>query len=184
MLPALIRKFHDAKVAGSPEVEVWGSGSPMREFLHVDDLADACLFLMEHYSDDSHINVGTGVDLSIRDLAEKVRDVVEPARRAGLRHARSPTARRARCSTSARCAVSAGRPRSGWTQVSRVPTGGSLINNPLRSSFAGSMRFPRLQAELPSLRNRDTENTNRPAHRDRDELPGARTIATSRPGSA
>jgi GDP-L-fucose synthase len=78
VLPALIRKFHDAKVTGSPTVEVWGSGSPMREFLHVDDLADACLFLMEHYSDDSHINVGTGVDLSIRDLADKVRRVVYP----------------------------------------------------------------------------------------------------------
>jgi GDP-L-fucose synthase len=78
VLPALIRKFHDARVAGRSEVEIWGTGSPMREFLHVDDLADACLFLMENYSDDSHINVGTGVDLSIRELAEKVRDVVHP----------------------------------------------------------------------------------------------------------
>ncbi len=78
VLPALIRKFHDAKASGSDEVEVWGTGSPMREFLHVDDLADACLFLMEHYSDDSHINVGTGVDLSIRELAEKVRQIVNP----------------------------------------------------------------------------------------------------------
>jgi len=78
VLPALIRKFHDARQAGRPEVEIWGTGSPMREFLHVDDLADACVFLMENYSDDSHINVGTGVDLSIRELAEKVRDVVHP----------------------------------------------------------------------------------------------------------
>jgi GDP-L-fucose synthase len=78
VLPALIRKFHDAKVTGADTVEIWGTGSPMREFLHVDDLADACLFLMEHYSDDGHINVGTGVDLSIRELAEKVRDVVHP----------------------------------------------------------------------------------------------------------
>ena len=78
VLPALIRKFHDAKVSQTPSVEVWGSGTPMREFLHVDDLADACLFLMEHYSDDSHLNVGTGVDLSIRDLADKVRRVVYP----------------------------------------------------------------------------------------------------------
>ena len=76
VLPALIRKFHDARLAGRQEVEIWGTGSPMREFLHVDDLADACLHLMEHYSDDLHINVGTGVDLSIRELAEKVRDVV------------------------------------------------------------------------------------------------------------
>lgn len=78
VLPALIRKFHDAKVAGVGEVEIWGTGSPMREFLHVDDLADACVHLMEHYSDESHINVGTGVDLTIRALAEKVRDLVHP----------------------------------------------------------------------------------------------------------
>lgn len=79
VLPALIRKFHDAKHSGGTAVEIWGTGSPMREFLHVDDLADACVFLMENYSDDMHINVGTGVDLSIRELAEKVRDVVYPA---------------------------------------------------------------------------------------------------------
>jgi GDP-L-fucose synthase len=78
VLPALIRKFHDAKQSGGKEVEIWGTGSPMREFLHVDDLADACVFLIENYSDDMHINVGTGVDLSIRELAEKVRDVVYP----------------------------------------------------------------------------------------------------------
>ena len=78
VLPALIRKFHDAKVSGATEVEIWGTGSAMREFLHVDDLADACLHLMRHYSDDSHINVGTGIDLSIRDLAEKIRDLVYP----------------------------------------------------------------------------------------------------------
>jgi len=78
VLPALMRKFHDAKQSGAPDVEIWGTGSPQREFLHVDDLADACLFLMENYSDDLHINVGTGVDLSIRALAEMVRDVVYP----------------------------------------------------------------------------------------------------------
>ena len=78
VLPALIRKFHEARTMDSPEVEVWGTGSPMREFLHVDDLADACVFLMENYSDDEHINVGTGIDISIRDLAEMVRDIVCP----------------------------------------------------------------------------------------------------------
>jgi GDP-L-fucose synthase len=78
VVPALIRKFHDAKVASAAEVEVWGTGTPMREFLHVDDLADACVYLMKHYSDDSHINVGTGVDITIRELAETVRDVVYP----------------------------------------------------------------------------------------------------------
>ena len=78
VLPALIRKFHDAKVSAATQVEIWGTGSPMREFLHVDDLADACLFLMEHYEEKGHINVGTGEDLSIRALAELVRDVVYP----------------------------------------------------------------------------------------------------------
>ncbi|MDD5564076.1 MAG: GDP-L-fucose synthase [Thermoanaerobaculaceae bacterium] len=81
VLPALMRKFHDAKVAGRPEVVIWGTGAPRREFLHVDDLADACLFLMERYDGDLHINVGTGVDLSIRELAEMVRDVVHPGAR-------------------------------------------------------------------------------------------------------
>jgi len=78
VLPALIRKFHDAKLSGAASVEIWGTGSPMREFLHVDDLADACLHLMNNYSEDIHVNVGTGVDLSIRELAEKIRDLVYP----------------------------------------------------------------------------------------------------------
>ena len=78
VLPALIRKFHDAKAEGRGEVVIWGTGSPRREFLHVDDLADACLFIMEYYDRDLHINVGTGEDLSILELAEMVRDVVFP----------------------------------------------------------------------------------------------------------
>lgn len=78
VLPALMRKFHDAKVNGTGDVEIWGTGSPMREFLHVDDLADACVHLMLHYSDAMHINVGTGDDLTIKALAEKVRDLVHP----------------------------------------------------------------------------------------------------------
>ena len=78
VLPALMRKFHDAKLAGDTDVTVWGSGRPRREFLHVDDLASACVFLMRHYDDEPHINVGTGDDLSIRELAEMVRDVVYP----------------------------------------------------------------------------------------------------------
>ena len=81
VLPAFIRKFHDAKVGGATEVEIWGTGSAKREFLHVDDLADACLHLMQNYSDPMHINVGTGLDLSIRELAEKVRDLVYPQAR-------------------------------------------------------------------------------------------------------
>ncbi|MFW2334692.1 GDP-L-fucose synthase, partial [Ilumatobacter sp.] len=78
VLPALIRKFHDAKSTEANTVEVWGTGSAFREFLHVDDLAAACLFLIEHYDGESHINVGTGVDLSIRELAETIRDLVNP----------------------------------------------------------------------------------------------------------
>jgi GDP-L-fucose synthase len=78
VVPALIRKFHEAKLAGRPGVVIWGSGSPRREFLHVDDLADACLFLMRHFDDEAHINVGTGEDLTIRALAELVGKVVYP----------------------------------------------------------------------------------------------------------
>lgn len=75
VLPALIRKFHEAKMSGKPEVEIWGTGSPKREFLHVDDLAAACVYLMENYSGDQHVNVGTGEDISIRDLAQLVMEL-------------------------------------------------------------------------------------------------------------
>ena len=82
VIPALMRKFHEAKLAaqrGEPnEVSVWGTGSAMREFLHVDDLASACLYLMEHYSQAGHINVGTGIDMPIRELAETIGAVVNP----------------------------------------------------------------------------------------------------------
>ncbi|MGQ0629515.1 MAG: GDP-L-fucose synthase family protein [Sporichthyaceae bacterium] len=72
VLPAMIRKFHDAKVAGAPSVALWGTGTPRREFLHVDDLAIACLLLMERYESPDPINVGTGADITIRELAERV----------------------------------------------------------------------------------------------------------------
>ncbi len=78
VLPALIRKFHDAKAEGRREVTIWGTGAPRREFLHVDDLADACLYLMRHYDAAQHINVGTGEDLTIRELAETVASIVYP----------------------------------------------------------------------------------------------------------
>ena len=81
VLPALMRKFHEAKLQGAREVTIWGSGTPRREFLHVDDLADACVFLMRRYSDARHVNVGTGEDLTIRELAELVREVVHPSAR-------------------------------------------------------------------------------------------------------
>lgn len=78
VLPMLMRRFHEAKLAGDPQVTVWGTGNPMRELMHVDDLADACLFLMDNYDDAQHVNVGTGEDTTIRELAETVRDVVYP----------------------------------------------------------------------------------------------------------
>lgn len=76
VLPALIRKFHEAKVNGSPEVVIWGSGSPMREFLFADDLADACFYLMENYNEATLINIGTGEDLTIKDLALLIKKTV------------------------------------------------------------------------------------------------------------
>lgn len=76
VLPALIRKFHEAKMGGDKSVEVWGTGAPRREFLYVDDLADACLYLMNNYDGDNIINVGVGRDQSIRELAEMVGEVV------------------------------------------------------------------------------------------------------------
>jgi GDP-L-fucose synthase len=76
VLPALIRKFHEAKVTESATVTVWGTGSPRREFLHVDDMADASVFLMESYSDEGFLNIGTGEDITIRELAELVKAAV------------------------------------------------------------------------------------------------------------
>jgi GDP-L-fucose synthase len=76
-LPALIRKFHDAKMEGNNVVTVWGSGTPRREFLHVDDLADACLFIMKHYDENEMINIGVGKDITISELSELIKQIVE-----------------------------------------------------------------------------------------------------------
>ncbi|GFN29865.1 GDP-L-fucose synthase family protein [Paenibacillus xylaniclasticus] len=76
VLPALIRKIHEAKLSDAPEVEIWGTGTPRREFLHSDDLADACLFLMNNYEDSEIINVGVGEDISIKELAELIQRIV------------------------------------------------------------------------------------------------------------
>ena len=76
VLPALLRKFHTAKIENKPEIEIWGTGSPMREFLHVDDLADACYFLMQNDNDSTLINIGCGEDISIKDLALLVKEIV------------------------------------------------------------------------------------------------------------
>ena len=76
VLPALLRKFHEAKLAGAPSVTLWGSGTPLREFLHADDLADALVFLLKTYSGHDHVNVGSGVEVTIRDLATTIARVV------------------------------------------------------------------------------------------------------------
>ena len=76
VLPALIRKFYEAKINNIPSVEIWGTGSPKREFLHVDDLASASIYLMLNYSDDQHVNVGTGEDVSIKELALMVKEII------------------------------------------------------------------------------------------------------------
>jgi GDP-L-fucose synthase len=75
VLPALIRKFHEAKIAGNAEVILWGTGSPRREFLHVDDLAEAAIFLMENYDEEGIVNVGTGKDISIKELAVMIKEI-------------------------------------------------------------------------------------------------------------
>jgi len=75
VLPALLRKFHEAKMNNEPFVEVWGTGSPLREFLHVDDLAQASYFLMQEYNEPGHINVGSGSEVSIKELAEMIKDI-------------------------------------------------------------------------------------------------------------
>ena len=76
VFPAMIRKFHEAKVRGDKEIKLWGTGSPYREFLHVDDLADACLFLMENYNQNEIINIGSGKDLTIKDLALLMKNII------------------------------------------------------------------------------------------------------------
>ena len=76
VMPAMIRKFHEAKVNNAPSVELWGTGTPLREFLYVDDMADACVFLLENYSGEQHVNIGTGVEVTIKELAETVKRIV------------------------------------------------------------------------------------------------------------
>ena len=76
VMPAMIRKFHEAKVNNAPQVELWGTGTPLREFLYVDDMADACVFLLENYDGEQHVNIGTGKEVTIRELAEIVKSAV------------------------------------------------------------------------------------------------------------
>jgi len=123
VLPALIRRFHEARLRGDDEVVVWGSGSPKREFLHCDDLANAVVLLMKTYESEELVNIGCGQDITIRELAELVSKVVGFA---GRLTRPSRTGRRASCSTSVASLASVGRRRSRWRKVSRIPTGGSL----------------------------------------------------------
>ena len=76
VMPAMIRKFHEAKKNNAPSVELWGTGTPLREFLYVDDMADACVYLLENYDGEEHVNIGTGKEVSIKELAETVREAV------------------------------------------------------------------------------------------------------------
>lgn len=76
VMPAMIRKFHEAKINNAPSVELWGTGSPLREFLYVDDMADACVFLLENYEGEEHVNIGTGKEVTIKQLAETVKKTV------------------------------------------------------------------------------------------------------------
>ena len=76
VLPAMIRKFHEAKLSNAPSVELWGTGTPLREFLYVDDMADACVFLLENYDGEQHVNIGTGKEVTIKELAEMVKKTV------------------------------------------------------------------------------------------------------------
>ena len=98
VVPALMRKLHEARLAGAPSVPVWGTGSPRREFLHVDDLADACVFLLRHYSAELPINVGCGADLTIAELGGHHRATSSATRASSPSTPPSPTARRASCS--------------------------------------------------------------------------------------
>ena len=77
VLPALIRRFHEAKIARAKKVVVWGTGMPKREFLFSEDLADACIYLMKNYNDDEIVNIGTGIEVTIRELAEAVKEVID-----------------------------------------------------------------------------------------------------------
>ena len=120
VLPALLRRFHEAKVAGAPEVVVWGSGTPRREFLHADDLAAAVVHLMQVYSDEAPVNVGCGEDLSIRELAEMIADVVGYTGRIAW-DASKPD----------------GTPRK-WLDVSRIRSLGWQPSIPLREGIAAT----------------------------------------------
>jgi GDP-L-fucose synthase len=116
VVAALIRCFHEAKVSGAKSVVVWGTGTPRREFLYVDDMADACVHLMKTYSGAELINIGTGEDITIAEFARVVAEVVGYSGEISF-DTRVPTARRASCSTSAASPSSAGARRPRFTRA-------------------------------------------------------------------
>ncbi len=113
LLPALIRRIHEAKVRGQETVEIWGSGRPCREFLHVDDLADACILAMQRYEDPTPINIGTGSDVSVADLALLVAEAVGYKGAFALTRA-DRTALHGSCSMSGGSRVWGGKLESTW----------------------------------------------------------------------
>jgi len=119
VLPALLRKFHEARLNGASEVVIWGTGQPRREFLHVDDLAEACIFLMHEYNDGDIINVGTGTDISIRELTELVRSVTKYSGRIDFDSSRPDGTPRKLLDTSKLTAM-------GWT--ARIPLADGIRN--------------------------------------------------------
>ena len=121
VLPALMRKIYEARRSGATEIEVWGTGSARREFLHVDDLADACLFLMDNYSGDEHVNIGTGVEVSIKELAESLIEVIHPTASIRWDHTKPDGAPRKLLDVSKLSAL-------GWTATTDLATG-------IRSTF-------------------------------------------------
>ena len=130
VLPALIQRFHQAKISGSAEVVLWGTGTPRREFLHVDDLASAAYFAMEDYDSPEPLNIGTGEDLTIADLAGMVARIVEYSGAVVSIH-RSPTARHESCLTFRDSPVWAGGLALIWRTVSRPPMPGISTALPL-----------------------------------------------------
>ena len=116
VIPALIRRFHEAKIKSAPEVLIWGSGVPLREFLYVDDLADACLLLMRHYSDEEIINVGSGEEISIGRLAELIAELIGFQGALTFDPSKPDGTPRKRLDNSLHCAL-------GWSPSIRLPDG-------------------------------------------------------------
>ena len=121
VVAALIRRFHEAKMSGAKEVVVWGTGTPRREFLYVDDLADACIHLMKTYSGDELVNIGTGEDITIAEFARVVAATIRLYRRRSVSTLHGPTAPRENCSTSAGWQNSAGAPAPRSKRASGSP---------------------------------------------------------------